>query len=203
LDITFYPMKVILSGYDGSKKILTASAYLTTKHLRAFDIYYLNYGEFSGELFGAHYIKLKDKQANGSLDWSKDIAEYLETLNDKRVIFALDDYFLEEDMNMELFNSVKDEDYVNLCAESMDNCSPEKHKKYAVTTQYTLWNRDLLLEVLKEVRTPWEFENDGSDYFFKIGMPFKCVPCLKYPPNSALSGRWEGVRTYGREIKYL
>lgn len=191
-------MKVILSGYQGSKHIISASAYLASQHLKGFEVIFLNYGEFTGDLFGAKYVSLKEEQTNGSQDWSKDIREYLETLDDEKVIFSLDDYFLDSDIDMELFNSVLNLNYCCLCADSMDN-----QGMYSVTTQYTLWNREFLIEVLGEVNTPWEFELKGSEYYNSLHVDWKCVPALKYPANSALSGRWGGVRTYGRDIKYL
>ena len=162
-------------------------------------MYFLNYGDFDGELFGATYVKLGDKQKNGTLDWSTDIKDYLETLDDEKVIFALDDYFLEKDIDMETFNGIdKDLKVVNLCEASKDN-----DKKFSITTQYTLWDRLTLIDILKQVKTPWDFECEGSQYFNKKGGVSVCIPCLKYPEWSALSSRWKGVRTYGRDIQYL
>ena len=192
-------MKVLLSGYNGSKSIISASAYLAIKHLKGFDIYYLNYGDFNGELFGAHYVKLKEEQKNGSLDWSNDIAEYLETLKDKKIIFALDDYFLEKDIDMYLYKNIDPScKTVNLCTFSENNGD-----MISVTTQYTLWDVELLIEILGEVQTPWEFEINGSKYFNKLGIQKGWCPALSYPEWSALSNRWKGVRTYGKKVKYL
>lgn len=191
-------MKVILSGYKGSKQIISASAYLASQYLKGFEVIYLNYGEFKGRLFGAKYVSLKEEQTNGSKDWSKDIRQYLETIDDDKVIFALDDYLLDSPIDRELWKEAKKLDYCNLCADSVTNGDD-----YYVTTQYTLWKTDLLIEILEEVETPWEFEINGSRYFKSIGGVWNCLPVLNYPANSALSARWTGVRTYGRDIKYL
>ena len=44
-------MKVCLVGYEGSKHIISSSSYLINKYLpKEFDVYFLNYGKYDGEI---------------------------------------------------------------------------------------------------------------------------------------------------------
>src|SRR5689334_3687563 len=96
-------MKVILLGYPGSQFLWKASEYLTDKYLPAFQVIYLNYtGPVS--------------------DWSDFVASYLRGLDDKHIVFALDDYLLAGPINQERFDlllSKMDEDFV--CARLCDS----------------------------------------------------------------------------------
>ena len=170
-------MKVILVGYKGSQKIREASMYLAEKYLPDFDIACL---EYLGDIEG----------------WSKYIAEYLKILNDKYIIFALDDYLLAEPINMAIFG---------LLVRGMDNavlaklckCTPQENAEYPVTTQYTLWNREYLISLLEQTTTPWDFEISGSRIFKETGQKALFDSALTYFTNSSLSPRWEGVDLKG------
>lgn len=195
-------MKIILSGYEGSKKILTASSWLVNKYLPDFDVYWLNYGKFGGKLFCGSYVSLKDEQI--SVDsWSEDIREFLKSIDDEFIIFALDDYLISTPINVGLYNLIDFEDQVeiNLCSAS----KPED-TDYSVTTQYSIWKRTFLIEVLEQVNTPWEFEIIGSKYMNGLGLKTSYVPALTYPEHSSLSSRWSGIRTEGvktEDIEWL
>ena len=186
--------KVILAGYEGSKNILAASSYLINKYLRGFDVYFLNYGDYDGDLFTGTYVKLDDEQKGGNKNWSKYMREYLETLDDKYVIFGLDDYFLRAPIDMELYDSINMDDYdsVNLCKASVNNGST-----YSCTTQYTIWDRELLIDILSKVATAWQFEDYGSIYLNGLGKRLAKVPAMDYNEYSALSSRWNGIKTDG------
>lgn len=168
-------MKVILVGYPGSQKIRKASKFLTKKYLPAFKVIYIE-----------HIGKIED--------WSKFLIDYLSKINDEHIIFALDDYLVANYMDMGKFLSIRAEDVActKLCWATSD-----ENESYPVTTQYTLWDRRYLIELLKEIKTPWEFELKGSEIFKKNKKRAKFVPCLKYYTNSSLSSRWEGVRLNG------
>lgn len=168
-------MRVILVGYSGSQKIRAASEYLTAKYLPAFEVIYLNYeGEISG--------------------WSRFVIDYLKELHDERIIFALDDYLVANYMDMGKFLSIDMSDVVccKLCFANDD-----ENREYPITTQYTLWDRRYLIELLGKIQTPWEFEIQGSEIFKQSGKVAKFVPCLKYFTNSSISKRWEGVKLDG------
>jgi hypothetical protein len=54
-----------------------------------------------------------------------------------------------------------------------------------------LWRRSTLIEVLSEIRTPWDFEVKGSAYLSNSGMHVlgTTVDVVTYPSHSAISKR--------------
>lgn len=172
-------MKIILIGYPGSQCIVPASKYLTSKYLSGFEIIYLNY---TGEI----------------KRWADYVAEYLKTIPDENIIFALDDYLIADYIDMVKFNAALVElefskvDCIKLC-----HSTPQEHYEYPVTTQYTIWKKASLIEILDHVYTPWQFETDGSILFKRKQKQVSHRPCLKYFTNSSISGRWEGIRYDG------
>lgn len=163
-------MKLILVGYPGSQKVKKASEYLVKKYL-PFDVYWLNY--------------------TGKIDsWSAFIADYLETFDDEKIIFALDDYLIRGPIDMIRFDeALRQKPCVKLF-----ECTPDEHAEYPVTTQYTMWNRMELIALLRQTTSPWDFEINGSKLFKGESVVY---PCLDYDTHSALSARWQGVRTDG------
>lgn len=108
-------MKICLSGYEGSKKILGASSYLVAKYLGTsldeIDVRWLNYGAYDGlpigtlrsrSLYIGEYVSLADAQ-DGVESWARDVRRYLKPLEDEFVIFALDDYLLCEPIEQERY----------------------------------------------------------------------------------------------------
>jgi len=174
-------MKVILVGYPGSQCIVPASKYLTSKYLSGFDITYLNY---TGEIDG----------------WASYVADYLKQLTDERIIFALDDYLISEPIRHLKFAEaeaiIHQSNGIVACVK-LCNSTKEEHEEYPVTTQYTIWDRKYLIEILSHVYTPWQFEIDGS-VWFKRGKKISFhYPCITYFTNSAISSRWEGIKYDG------
>lgn len=172
-------MKVCLVGYPGSQCIVKASKYLTDKYLDwGFDIRYVNY---TGEING----------------WATFLSGYLTAIKDKYIILSLDDYLVASFMDMEKYMAaltwISDEVVsVKLC-----HSTPEEHEEYPVTTQYTIWDREYLIDLLNHVHTPWQFEIDGSILFKRGNKKTLHVPCLEYFTNSSISSRWEGIKLDG------
>lgn len=170
-------MKLVLIGHSGSQFLVPASMYLVQKYMPMVELIGLNY------------------QGNIN-DWSKYVADYLKTLEDEYIIFALDDYLL----NNYLENG--DFRYLFVAHEGFDNlklcqCTPEEQEAYPVTTQYTIWKRKVLINILEHTTTPWDFEVKGSKIFKEKGYMADQVPLLNYDVHSGLSKRWEGVRLNG------
>lgn len=164
-------MKVILVGYPGSQRIGNASAYLVNKYL-PFEVTHI---EHAGEVTG----------------WANFVADILKLLDDKYIIFALDDYLLSAPIEQTEFD-MGDAVLAKLC-----KSTPQENEEYPVTTQYTVWDREYLISLLKQVSTPWEFEIKGSQLFKESGKKALFLPVLDYYTNSSLSNRWEGVRLEG------
>jgi len=216
-------MKTILVGYEGSKKILAASSYLLNKYMPGeFEIFFLNYGEYFGELSTGSYVSLDTKQTGGSNSWSKYLIQYLSTLDDEYIIFGLDDYLLSNRIDLDSYQDllcyIKD-DY-SIAAAKL-GISPsyrtsdyeilddhvyvlKKEANYCATTQLCIWRRQFLLDVLSRVGTPWQFELLGSDYIKGTGA--KIIGSLKmplrYPEPSSISSRHpEEISVFGNRFE--
>jgi hypothetical protein len=165
-------MKTILLGYPGSRTIRNASTYLFEKYMpKEFEAVWL---EYDGEIGG----------------WSAFIADYLRGLPDRRVMFSLDDYLISGEPDMDGYRNITGRaDVIKLCF-----ASPDENKEYPVTTQYTEWDREMLIGLLEKTTTPWSFEIDGSRVFNGSTLFANVIP---YYTNSSLSSRWEGVRLDG------
>lgn len=184
-------MKVILVGYPGSQFLVPASKYLAEKYLPGFDFHYLNY-------------------KGPKEEWSKFIGLYLTNLQDEFVIFALDDYLINEKIDMPLFQEAilqfeKDKKIgcVKLCETTF-----EEHCDYPVTTQFTIWRREVLIELLTKTKDPWHFEMTGSALWRERPWHSVCNsrPVIKYNVHSALSSRWSGIKWDGvkqEDIDYI
>lgn len=170
-------MTVLTIGHLGSRVIKEVRMYLNTKYLPGFDVYHT---EHTGD----------------TADWSKKVIRELKDFDDKYIIFALDDYLLNAPIQQQLFKHAlsKMGEFVNV---KLCECTPEEQASYPVTTQYTLWDREKLIEILEHTTTPWDFEINGSKFFYEQGYKAAQVPALTYYTNSSLSKRWQGVRLDG------
>jgi hypothetical protein len=206
-------MKVCLIGYEGSKHILPASSYLIGKYLpEEFDIQFLNFGDYNQEdLHRGTYVKLEDED-DGVQSWAKYLVKYFESIEDKYVIFALDDMFLCREINMNsynnLFNKFQNDEDIS-CAKLGISPSYRPHEYqmvdenifvlnanagYSATTQYTIWDKKVLIDILNDSTDPWHFENHGSTYFNQSG--YKVIGTtdivLPYNESTALSKKQPG-----------
>lgn len=217
-------MKVCLVGYEGSKHIISTSSFLINKYLpKEFEIYFLNYGKYDGEITKGSYIELDNRQKGGSESWSRYIIEYLSSLIDKFIIFSLDDYLLSKPLNVKKFNGLMNEmKKDSLIGSAKLGISPtyrvndydvysddlfllRKTADYSATTQYNIWDRKFLIEVLSKVSSPWQFEENGSRYISNetdrkiigsLSMP------LRYPEPSSLSTRNPGkINVFGNCVR--
>lgn len=198
-------MKVVLVGHPGSRAVRGASFYLVDKYLPS--DFEKVWWEHRGTIEG----------------WSASVIDCLRQIDDKHIIFGLDDYLLASPLKMEQFSlllSNLNEDVV--CARLCDS-SFYKEKEidgelirvgvddYTCTTQYCIWDRAALINVLEQVSTPWEFEIEGSGFMNRISYNVigTVTPALEYNTNSSLSERWEGVDLKGlseediREVQKL
>lgn len=208
-------MKIILVGHEGNKHILPASSYLVDKYIpKDFDVEFLNYGEYDHELLvRGRYVMLADEQIGGASSWSKYIKSYLETLEDEYVIFSLDDFFLCRNMDMNVYDvllSKMENDKDIVCAKLGLSPSYRPHEyeiidalsnieifkllgdaPYSASTQYAIWNRKVLVEILSGVTDAWKFEMDGSLILNKMDKQIigSTTTCLSYCESSAVSNR--------------
>jgi len=215
-------MKTILVGYEGSKKILAASSYLMNKYMPGeFEFFFLNYGDYTGELVAGTYVSLDVEQMGGSESWSRYLIEYLSSLEDDLIIFGLDDYLLSNFIDLDAYYDLLDymsDDY-SIGAAKL-GISPsyrigdysmldehvyvlKKTANYSATTQLCVWRRKFLIDVLSRIHNPWQFELMGSDYIKSTGVRIigsTHMP-LRYPEPSAISSRHPGkISVFGNRV---
>lgn len=143
-------------------------------------------------------FEILDLNYAGRIDgWSKFVADALETLDDKEIVFALDDYLISQPMSKNNIDELP-EGVVNakLC-----ECLESENKEYPVTTQFTLWNREYLISLLAQTTSPWDFEINGSRIFQDTDQKMVHWPILKYNTSSALSARWPGIDLKGLNVE--
>jgi hypothetical protein len=230
-------MKVLLCGFEGSKRILHASSYLVQKYLlgpswaegeEEFEINWLNYGQYQGQLDVGNYISLCEVQ-DSVRRWAMDLSDYLRTTDDQFIILTLDDYLLSHALNLdryqELLNRMKSDPKIvcgRLCISDFYQPTEISYNdgviitlstqaEYSSTAQYCIWDRAFLLELLNapHIETPWDFEVRGSQYLNQSGRQVigHCWrPALDYNCSSSLSSRWKGINISGcneGDIEYL
>jgi hypothetical protein len=215
-------MKTILVGYEGSKKILAASSYLLNKYMPGeFEFFFLNYGDYTGQLVTGSYIALDDEQKGGPDSWSKYLVDYLSRVSDDFIIFGLDDYLLSNFIDLDAYHDLLDymKDDYSIGAAKL-GISPsyrvsdyemlddhvyvlKKEANYSATTQLCIWRRQFLIDVLSKVGNPWQFELMGSDYIKSTGARIigSLKMPLRYPEPSSISSRHPGkISVFGNRI---
>lgn len=173
-------MKCVLVGHPESQFLVPASRYLAEKYLPGFHIEFINNTGSTGE-------------------WSSLLREYLRKLNDELVVIALDDYLLSAPYSEEGFSMAVDQmksnediDCIKLCETTLG-----EHAEYPVTTQYTLWRRMPLIDLLGKTADPWDFEMRGSKLVRASRHLCLTNPVVHYNVHSALSRRWYGLNLKG------
>ena len=199
-----------LVGYRNSKKIISASAYLIKKYIpNEINTTFLNYGNFNGKTFNSNYEKLGNLRFGGADTWGKYLSKYFEKIDDEFLIFGLDDYFISKNLNQDSFEKVlkaikSSEKIANVQLSFSSNQINKnyltkenniqylnKDSNYSAITQWSIWRRSVLINILKNIKSPWEFELEGSKILNRLNLNTVVTdpPALIYPDASALSSR--------------
>lgn len=215
-------MKVVMAGYEATKKIISASSYLTNKYLIGdFDVIWLNTGSFDGKLYCGRYEDI-GKIGSTSEDWMRAITEYFNSLEDEFIIWGSDDFFLSREINKKSYNKLlnkikSDQDIVcaKLCVSLFHKPSEytdigndifmlNETAEYSSVVQFCIWKRDFLVEMLRRSTTPWEFEIEGSKRLNATGKKVIGTfdSALKYPDRTATTGSRPGkVSVWGNRVE--
>lgn len=126
-------------------------------------------------------------------NWSSYLAGELEKETDKNIILGLDDFLICDHVDMQEYERISKEMdkavLAKLCFSTED-----ENSSYPVSAQYTLWDREYLISLLRQTTDPWNFEIKGNKLFKKSGKTAVFAKVFNYYTNSALSSRWEGIR---------
>lgn len=109
-------------------------------------------------------------------DWSSNIIAALSEINTKYVLILLEDVFISKKVDHNLFEKICI-DFISMEGNYLKFLAHPRSKKrsnsiffnvlppgtlYRSTAVFALWDRNVLLEILKEGEDAWEFETRGS-----------------------------------------
>lgn len=135
--------------------------------------------------------------------WSDAVIQYLHSIKDEFVLLLLEDYWMLRPINREaIFNATRymlnnpDVIRFDLAADRMfaknaryigsygqlDIC--ECKGDYSLSTQASIFRREMLIEVLRPGETPWQSELNGTDRLNKL--PYRVVGSYQWPMNYAI-----------------
>jgi len=189
-------MIIYLVTCDKTSYILPATIYLYKKFYR--DTPLIRILGFKKPILpdweNVEFISMAPKQETIQ-KWSKYIHDYLITLEDELIFFALDDFFPIDYINKECLSYVSDymkNNNVGFCNVSQEPSSCKKRNEvdeilfdesyfvykrkkninYQLVLQPGIWNRKYLIEALSIDITPWQFElyrtgwaNNNNNYY--------------------------------------
>jgi len=200
-------MKILLTGHEYSKCIIPTSSWLWNKYAsKEFDIKFLNFGDYKDQLFRGEFISLAEEQIGGKKAWGKYIYEYVKSLKDEYVILGCDDFLINSEIDFKRYEELKallggDVKSARLAdvtwyKPSEYNCdangivSIKQTSGYLCTGQLTIWDKDVLLQILESGSDIWSFESAGSQKMVHNDwhVVASYIPPFKYHTISALSG---------------
>jgi len=199
-------MKVILPGYELTKTILSANSYLINKYFPGFDVYFLNYGTFDGKLYCGQFVSLDTEQKGGANSWAKYTINYLETLDDDLIIFADGDFFITRPYDKEEYEKLLED--MKTYSVGFMSCG-EDPKRFSRIAQYAIWDREFLLDVLKncpdKIISILKLESRGGRYINNLNKTSKIIawrPVVNFDRRSAISqNRGKGKVAVGEMVE--
>lgn len=171
-------MRIFIATSDSSSYILKPFAWLMDKYLPEFDeIIILGYGNFPELPPRYRCVSLVPKQDNIS-EWSSRLYDYFTNIDDKYIIFGLDDFFPVRKVDYRVFNPTFEYMKYNKCVRYELGKGHSWHKKvkrinrsiyeygqdslYRISTQFSVWDREYMLKHLYARADPFDFELEGS-----------------------------------------
>lgn len=126
---------------------------------------------------------------NKNRNWSERVKYSLQKINTKNVLIILDDFIIEEKVNsieIEKLNNLMCKDktianiiLTNIIGKNENNnllmskyIGRNRYGKYKTALQCGIWDREVLINLLKDKESPWEFEIFGNIRSFLIDKKF-------------------------------
>jgi hypothetical protein len=188
-------MKAYIPCCDESLPVIRVGSYLFNKFWPKLEVNYIGFKKPDFDLYSKNHIfhSIAPSQEGGASKWSKYIYDFMKDIEDDLVIFLIDDYWLCKEPIIDMINIAQEimqnNDSIGRFDLTFDSqvektiVSTSEHGKYSIgsrhsmsmyriSTQPSIWKKDYLLDILKNERSPWEFELNGTDYA-KIKYPDK------------------------------
>tara|TARA_X000000950_G_scaffold14462_1_gene15652 strand:- start:26465 stop:27292 length:828 start_codon:yes stop_codon:yes gene_type:complete len=155
------------------------------------------------------FVKNISASKNGEvINWSKRILYALNSIDSEIIFFLFDDYFLMSKLNthkfLKMFQLIKEDNEIgNIKFEYNSNSSISNYKglnqlwkfaKYKASLQPGFWRKDVLIDLLQNGETPWQFEILGTVRSFCYQKKFLVV-------DNMSSRKIYDSKTYGGIVK--
>lgn len=200
-------MKLYLATSDKTSHILKAFAWLADKYIPEFDeIIVLGYSVFPELPSRFKCVSLAPKQ-NSPSEWSMRLYEYFKNITDNRVLFGLDDFLPVKGIDFTMLNdtlfhfdctnAVRYELGVghswHIGKKQITDTIYEygQESLYRISTQFSIWDREYLVNHLHGKLDAQDFEKTGSENAKNDGKVIIATnPCAwDWVQAGALSGR--------------
>ena len=204
-------MKVHLITCDKTSRILRAFAHQAKKYFpEDTEFVVLGYSVFPELPDNYKIVSLAETQ-NDLHEWSRNLFDYFNGINDEYIITSLDDFLPTRKFDEEIFENAALTMFSDFTigryeigiGHSWHGAIAVKGKVYyygpkslyRISTQMSVWRRSYLLKYLNNDWTPWEFELEGSKQAVTDGMNIIASsgkPALEWVANGmgALSNTW-------------
>ena len=118
--------------------------------------------------------------------WSTGLRKFFTELDEEFFIFTIEDCFILSEINMSAYNALIDKldssvgrislsgQLINKSYKTIDKfddfniIEASKNIEYRKGTQWSVWNKNFMLEYLKDNMSPWEFELSGDNDEYRI-----------------------------------
>lgn len=121
-------------------------------------------------------LKVDQISISEDLLWSSRIANSLKEINTEFILFLLDDYFLTEELDVDIIELLVDRcknESIKYCRlinhpydKNFGDFKPISVKPYSINLQPALWDREFLISILSKINSnPWKTEISLSKYF--------------------------------------
>jgi len=177
--------KIYIPCCDDSLPIVKINSYLFNKFWPTAEVVYLGFSRPEYEFYNKNHSfhSLADKQEGGSSNWTRYIHEYIKNIDEDVVIFSIDDYLLTDTPNFEMLNlahniisnssnvgrfdltfdgQIEGGTVKVLEASGHEVRIKHPNSDYRISTQPSIWKKQLLLKILNNNWSPWEFELKGT-----------------------------------------
>ena len=178
-------LKIYIPCCDESLPVVKINSYLFDKYWPEAEVHYLGFAPPAFSFYNSnhHFHSIAPAQEGGATKWTRYLYYFLKNIDEKHIIFSLDDFWLCQEPNHDMvqtaisltksnnkigrfdltFDTQVEGGFLNVGSVKSGNIIV-KHPKtpYRVSTQPSVWNLKFLLEMLDNDWNPWQFELYGS-----------------------------------------
>lgn len=144
----------------------------------------------------------------GKVSWSNALINYLKQSKEDKFLLILEDYIIKNTIDTKRIERAESlckgnvgcvrlytpDIYFTRHAVHTDICEDFKEypldKPFSVSLQIAIWQKQFLLDILRDGENPWQFEVDGSERLKKLVSKWQIlyseIPIIEYRPGGLL-----------------